>query len=263
MASRGLGLGLLTAGLLLPALVAAQQAGAPDPRQLDARIERLERLMDNQALLDMMRRLDALEREVRILRGDAETGQHELENLRNRQRDLYLDVDQRLQALEEGAPAAGQAPAIQDPVAVVDPAAPAAPAPAPARAAGDEQQAYRAAFDLLREGRYQQSVAAFQGFLRDYPQSSLAANAQYWLGEAKYVSRDFEGALAEFGKVINDYPQSNKLPDAQLKLGFAQYELGQFDRARETLEQVARDHGGSAVARLAEQRLARMQEEGR
>jgi tol-pal system protein YbgF len=114
----------------------------------------------------------------------------------------------------------------------------------------------------LREGRYQQSVAAFQGFLRDYPQSSLAANAQYWLGEAKYVSRDFEGALAEFGKVINDYPQSNKLPDAQLKLGFAQYELGQFDRARETLEQVARDHGGSAVARLAEQRLQRMQGRG-
>lgn len=269
MASRGLGLGLLTAGLLLPALVAAQQAGAPDPRQLDARIERLERLMDNQALLDMMRRLEALERDVRILRGDSETSQHELENLRNRQRDLYLDVDQRLQALEEGGPLTGQAPAMQDPamqdpVVVVDPARPAAPAAsAPARATGDEQEAYRAAFELLREGRYQQSVAAFQGFLSDYPQSSLAANAQYWLGEAKYVSRDFEGALAEFGKVINDYPQSNKLPDAQLKLGFAQYELGQFDRARETLEQVARDHGGSAVARLAEQRLQRMREEGR
>jgi tol-pal system protein YbgF len=255
---------LMVSVLLLPGLAAAQQDAMPDPRQLDARIQRLERLMDNQALMDMMRRLDALEQEVRAMRGSAETSEHELENLRSRQRDLYLDVDRRLQALEEGgvrtAPDPG--PARPDTPIVADPSGPAAPA-APAPGAADEQQAYRAAFDLLREGRYDQSVNAFRAFLNDYPQSGLAANAQYWLGEAKYVSRDFDGALVEFEKVMSDYPDSNKIGDAQLKLGFAHYELGQWDRAREALGEVVENHQGSAVARLAEQRLRRMRDEGR
>lgn len=245
---------LLASLCLLPALAVAQQTGGVDPR-LEARIERLERLMDNQALMDMMRRLDALEREVREMRGDAETGRHELENLRNRQRDLYLDVDRRLQALEEGGapqPSQGAGPA--------DPGEPVVPRGA---SADGEQQAYRGAFDLLREGRYEQSIRAFQEFLDTYPDSGLAGNAQYWLGEARYVSRDFEGALAEFSKVLEAYPDGNKAGDARLKLGFTHYELGQWSRAREALEAVVANHQGSAVARLAEQRLQRMRDEGR
>ncbi|OOG25618.1 tol-pal system protein YbgF [Thioalkalivibrio denitrificans] len=254
---------LLVPAVLLPALaVAQQQPPPPDPRQLDARIQRLERLMDNQALLDMMRRLDALEQEVRAMRGDAETNRHELESLRNRQRDLYLDVDSRLQALEEGGVQVSPGPARPDVPIVAEPGVPAEPG-APAVPAEGDQQAYRAAFDLLRDGRYEQSVWAFRSFLDDYPDSPLAANAQYWLGEAKYVSRDFENALAEFEKVMAEYPTSSKVPDAMLKLGFTHYELSQWQEAREALEQVVADHQGSAVARLAEQRLRRMRDEGR
>lgn len=254
----------LGASLLAPGLVPAQQPGAmPDPRVLDARIERLERLMDNQTLMDMMRRLEALEQDMRALRGDAETNAHEIDTLRARQRELYLDVDRRLQTLEEGgvpsAPA-GPSAAVPGPET---PAQPVAPAAVSGGNTADEQQSYRAAFDLLREGRYEQSANAFRRFLEAYPQSSLAANAQYWLGEAKYVSRDFPSALTEFEKVLKQYPDSNKVADAQLKLGFTHYELGQWDKARETLEQVRRDHPGSAVARLAEQRLQRMRDEGR
>jgi tol-pal system protein YbgF len=210
----------------------------------------------------MMRRLDALEREVRAMRGDAETNQHELENLRNRQRDLYLDVDRRLQALEEGGVQAAPGPARPDVPIAGEPGAPREPE-APRAGAADEQQAYRAAFDLLRDGRYDQSVRAFRAFLEQYPESGLAANAQYWLGEALYVSRDFEGAMGEFAKVLEQYPGSNKEADARLKLGFTHYELGQWDRARQALEQVVANHQGSAVARLAEQRLRRMRDEGR
>jgi len=253
--------GLLLGLALLPALAGAQQGGAaPDLRHLDARIERLERLMDNQTLMDMMRRLEALEQDVRALRGGTEANAHEIDTLRSRQRDLYLDVDRRLQAVEEGGTASAPSTAV-----VTGPDSPAEPvAPvAPSGNAGNDQQVYRAAFDLLREGRYEQSISAFKSFLEAHPQSGLAANAQYWLGEAMYVSRDYEASLAEFDKVLKDHPGSNKVPDALLKMGFAHYELGQWDKARESLEKVRREHAGGAVARLAEQRLQRMRDEGR
>ncbi|HSP00484.1 MAG TPA: tol-pal system protein YbgF [Thioalkalivibrio sp.] len=257
--------GLLLGLALLPALASAQQGGAaPDLRHLDARIERLERLMDNQTLMDMMRRLEALEQDVRALRGGTEANAHEIDTLRSRQRDLYLDVDRRLQAVEEGgSSSAPSAPVVTGPDSPAEPVAPPAPSGGNAGNAGNDQQAYRAAFDLLRDGRYEQSIGAFKTFLEDHPQSGLAANAQYWLGEAMYVSRDYEASLAEFDKVLEDHPDSNKVPDALLKMGFSHYELGQWDKAREFLEKVRREHGGGAVARLAEQRLQRMRDEGR
>lgn len=132
--------------------------------------------------------------------------------------------------------------------------------PAPPTAA--ETEAYRRAFAQLRDGRYREAVAAFTQFLEGYPNSGYASNAQYWLGEAHYVSRDFRTALDEFRKVTDRFPQSNKAPDALLKLGFTQYELGEHAEARKTLTEVISRYPGTTVARLAEQRLRRMGEAG-
>ena len=65
-----------------------------------------------------------------------------------------------------------------------------------------------------------------------YPDSPLADNAQYWLGEAYYVNKSFPEALAAFQRVVDKYPQSRKLPDAMLKIGYCDYELKQWQAAR-------------------------------
>lgn len=126
----------------------------------------------------------------------------------------------------------------------------------------NERKVYNKAFDLLKEGRYEQSIKAFQGFMDLYPQSSYADNAQYWLGEANYVSRKYKVAVEEFSKVIKLFPSSPKVSGAMLKLGFAYYELSDWKRARQTLQKVLKHYPVDTSARLAGTRLQRMQSEG-
>ncbi len=229
----------------------------------------------NRSAVEILNRLDQLEKEIRQLRGDMEVINHDLSGIKRRQRELYLDIDRRLSALELGSVHSGSvtdkaidnqpvdaeqtlAPAAQP--TMTDAGALVVPPQPPTR---EEKDAYRSAFNLLKEGRYERSIRAFSSFLIGYPKSSYADNAQYWLGEANYVSRKYPAAVKEFGKVISAFPNSSKTPDAMLKLGFTHYELKQWDKARETLTAVVQKYPQSTAAKLAQTRLKRMQDEGR
>lgn len=238
--------------------------------------------------------MQALLEEVRELRGMIESQQHELENLRRRQRDQYLDLDQRLQQLSQEGVAAVSPPAqgdaqdrldetMADPRTAVEPDIPAlADVPnvrapieagmqvAPLSAATtdgprdlgtpteEEQLAYDRAFRALREQRYADAAEGFSAFLDRFPESSYAPNALYWLAETYYVTRDFETALRFFDQLRERFPGSNKDGDALLKVGFSHFELRQWTEARAALEQVRSQHGGTTLARLAESRLRDM-----
>lgn len=127
----------------------------------------------------------------------------------------------------------------------------------------DTTNAYRDAFLLLKQGRYVESIEAFQQFLSTYPNSKYAANAQYWLAEAVYVRKQYAQALIEFSKVIDDYPGSSKVSDARLKVGYTFYELGRWKESREILTQLRAELPDSTVAGLAQQRIERLEREGR
>jgi tol-pal system protein YbgF len=99
--------------------------------------------------------------------------------------------------------------------------------------------------------------------MKDYPQSSLLDNAQYWIGEAYYVTRDYEQAARAFATVGERWPASRKAPDALLKLGYAQYEQKHLAEARATLAQVAQRYPGTEAARLAAERLQKLPAEAR
>ena len=257
--------GALAAGCMLPP--------EEDPvllklDELDQRVGAIERVVRNESLLEIATQLDLLRDEVRELRGATEALQHESEGGATRQRDQYLDLDQRLQGLERrtrGGEPISAAPGAESaaPVVGVVPA-PAAPATgAAASVGGDDRASYQAALELLRQGRYDQAETAFTQFLADFPQSELADNAQYWLGETHYVNREFEAALAAFQVVLERFPNSRKTPDALLKAGFCQYELQQWDDARASLEAVVERFPDSTASRLASQRLERMRAERR
>jgi tol-pal system protein YbgF len=203
-------------------------------RDLEARIVRIERVVSNQSLLDLAQRLDGVQGEIRALHGQVEELQNGSEALRKQQRDLYSDLDRRLSSSNVGAGSA---------------------TPAGAAAVADEQTAYGQAFEAIKSANYPAAIAGFQRFLASYPGSELADNAQYWLGEAYYVTRDYEKAAGAFRSVG---PQSRKASDALLKLGYSQFELKRYPEARTTLMEVQQRFPDSDAARLAAERLQRL-----
>ena len=214
----------------------------PDPVQVklddvDRRVGQVERVVSNQSLVELTQRVDALQNEVRQLRGQVEELENSNTALRKQQRDLYADLESRLNAM------------------AATPAATGAPGDATSAAA---QQAYGRAFDALKAGQYPQAIKGFQAFLVSYPRGALSDNAQYWLGEAFYVTRDYDQALAAFTRVSKEWPDSRKLPDALVKQGFALFELKRLADARAVLNDVSTRFPGTEAARLAAERLKRI-----
>jgi tol-pal system protein YbgF len=232
----------------------------PNALSVAQRLDRLERIVQNQNASDLLLQVQRLQREVQQLRGELEVQNHTIDGLKRRQRELYMDLDRRIS--EAGTNAAGP-PAGEPPVAVasVPAAAAAKPAAKPVDTA-KEQAAYQQAFEMLKQGNYPESIGAFRAFLQDYPYSGYADNAQYWLGEASYVTREFDTAMSEFNKVLNDYPNSGKAPGAMLKIGYIHYEKRDWAACRKILGRLQKDYPRSTEARLAEQRLQRMRQEG-
>jgi tol-pal system protein YbgF len=224
---------------------------------IEARLIRIERVVENQSLVQLATELDRLRSETAALRGQLETLRFETENSDSRQRELYVDVDRRLQQLET-APRAFEAPPSQ-PLQQPSFGAPSEPPPAvAARPVGSDQQNYDAAFALLQGRNYDQAAAAFEQFLAQFPTSPRADNAVYWLAETHYVRGQYRDALPVFRRVIEQHPQSDKVPDALLKVGYCQDELGDDSAARTSLQEVMRQFPDTTAARLASQRLDRL-----
>lgn len=217
--------------------------------ELDSRLSRVERMVDNEGLTNLMSQLDAMQKDLQLLRNDVETLQHEVEQSSARQRDLYLDVDQRLQAIETagadldvfegGSLSPGQLPV----------------------PGGTDRANYQAAFELLKQGRYDQAAIALQQFMVAFPSSELSDNAQYWLAETYYVTQQYKEALPAFQTVLDRYPDSRKIPDALLKIGYCNYELNKKGAAEKALRAVVADYPETTAARLASQRLERIKSE--
>ncbi len=229
--------------------------------ELENRLVRVERIVNNQGLMDLMTQLEQLRKENESLRNEVETLRNSVDQGGERQRQLYLDIDQRLQTIEQRAGAAVPGGAAETATGA-GAAGAAAAAGAPAAAAGGDRAAYQSAFDLLKQGRYEQATQAFRKFLVDYPQSTVLDNAQYWLAESIYVTQKYKEALPEFEAVLTKYPQSRKIPDALLKVGYCNYELKQYEAARKALNRVVQDYKETTAARLATQRLQQMAAEG-
>jgi len=258
---RGAGLGALAlVAVAVGALGLAGCASTPpeqDPVQiklndLDTRVARIERVMANQSLLDLANQTEALRGDLRAVHNDIDVLNHNLEAARKQQRDLYADIDRRLKSLEShGAGGGGTSAGSLD--------AGAGAVGAGASASGsDDKTAYQAAFDLLKNSQYDRAIPAFQKFLLTFPDSDLADNAQYWLGEAYYVNKAFPEAQDAFQRVVDKYPQSRKRPDALLKIGYCRYETQQWSAARQVLSQVATQFPDTPSGRLAQQRLDKM-----
>lgn len=242
---------------------------------LQSRLGKLERSSSTQVMLELLEKVDQLQRVNAELRGSVEEQQNEIERLRKRQRDLYLDVDRRLNdlqlsndAMPQSLSSAGSTVSAANAMtAALDTPAPAVlePAAQPEPSAADpaeERVEYENAFNALRKGHHADSIAAFQRYLSAYPNGRYAHNSQYWMGEANYVTRNFDQALQDFQAVLDNYPSSNKIPDASLKIGYTYFELQDYPKARKSLAAVVKQFPTSKAASLAEKRLLSMGKDG-
>lgn len=244
--------------LLLPAMLISGCVTTPpaeDPvliklTELERRLEAVERVLASGSLIDLTVQMDELQRQAASLQGSVETLEHDSESTASRQRDLYVDLDERIQSLEQS---------LRGVAGVMDGGS-LAPGQLPVPG-GSDRDNYQAAFELLKEQRYEPAALAFRQFLVSFPDSQLADNAQYWLAESYYVTDQFDEALSQFEVVIKDYPRSRKVPDALLKMGYCHYELEQWEAARAALSRVQEEYSDTTAARLAEQRIKRMDDE--
>jgi len=210
---------------------------------VEARLIRIERVLENDSLITLASDISALRNEVQSVLGEVETLRYELGQQGERQQTLYVDLDRRLAELE-----AAQARLQSMPVAGGAGGGAAAPAV-------NDQAAYDTAFALIQSQDYPRAQAAFESFLAMYPASRLRDNVQYWLAEMHYVQQSFRTALPAFQKVLDDYPQSAKRPDALLKIGYTNQALGNLSAARDALLEVVRLYPNTDAARYAETRL--------
>ena len=196
------------------------------------------------AAYSLLKDIETLKAEVARLRGQNEMLEHRIESLSKRQSDLYLDLDKRVEDMRKQARDAAQAsatPVAAGTVAKEDPLA--------------ESKAYEDALEQFKGGNYDKAIAGFADFLKAYPNSTLAPNAQYWTGYAYYVRKDYKNALEQQTKLVNAYPQSPKVPDALLNIANCQMELNDTATARKNFQEIVAKYPGTNAAVIAAKRL--------
>jgi tol-pal system protein YbgF len=231
---------------------------------LNERLAKLEGVMQqNQQLLGLLKEVETLKAEVAKIRGQAEVQVHQLDTLGKRQNDLYVDLDQRISDLANAAKPAPVADTAQPAEAPPASASLATPAETPVAEVAQlspapvvESRTYETALNHFREANYAGAIAGFKGFLKVYPDSALAPNAQYWIGYSYYALKDYKTALAHQQKLVVAYPTSAKVPDAMLNIASNQIALDDLAGGRKTMEELVDKHPGTNAAKLAARRLA-------
>lgn len=209
---------------------------------------------------ELFSELQQMQGEIAQLRGLIEEQQNEIATLKQESLARYQDLDSRLQG---GFAGAQQAPAQNIPAdgAINAAGTPVAPPQASSGEAADpakEKLYYDAAFDLVKAKDFAKAGQAFNGFLRKFPQSQYAGNAQYWLGEVNLAQGDLQGAGKAFAQVAAAYPSHAKVPDSLFKLADVERRLGNADRARGILQQLVSQYPSSSAAQLAQRDLQRL-----
>ncbi|QLF94485.1 tol-pal system protein YbgF [Pseudomonas sp. ABC1] len=199
--------------------------------------------------------LQQMQQEIAQLRGLLEEQQNQIQRLQQEGLERYQDLDRRVSS---GAPASSSTD--QNSSSGSAQGASASTAQNASSAPGDpekEKLFYDAAFDLIKAKDFEKASQAFSAFLRRYPDSQYAGNAQYWLGEVTLANGDLQGAAQAFAKVGETYPQHGKVPDALYKLADVEMRLGNREKAQGIFRQVIAQYPKSSAAQLSQRQLNR------
>ncbi|MGS0676067.1 tol-pal system protein YbgF [Shewanella sp. 0m-4] len=228
-------------------LVVGSAYAAPAPVEdiaggsTDDRVARLERVIKakQQSEFQMQQRLETLQQEVLDLRGLSEQQSYQIEQMLQRQRQLYEDIANL-----------SSKPAV--PVAVNTPNS----ASTVSSSLGETASYEQAVNLVLKDKKYEAAIPAFAQFIESYPNSSYAPNANYWLGQLLYNKSEFAGAAKAFTTVVEKYKDSGKRGESLVKLGMIAEKTGDKAKAKAYYQKVTQEYANSAAARIAVQQLS-------
>lgn len=210
-------------------------------------IQRLERLLQNRnrVQLQMQTQMDDMALEISELRGQLERNSYDMQQMLERQRELFIELDRVRSEVKNSSVAA----------------VPATDANTPSEPTGtfssdvDEQTAYQNAVDMILKQRdYTGAIVAFQKFQKDYPESTFTPNSHYWLGQLYFAKKQDVDAVKSFAAVVA-YKDSNKRADALVKLGDIASRNNNAEQAKKYYQQVVAEHPKSASAKVAKTHL--------
>ncbi|MBS1208358.1 MAG: ygbF [Proteobacteria bacterium] len=219
-------------------------------QEADARLQKVEVASDttSRAQLELNNQLERTRAEVSQIRGQVELLSNDNEQAQKRQKDFYIDLDNRLRKIEtlvaqltQAQPPAQSAPAANEPK--LDPA--------------QEAKDYEAAINTLRGGKHVDAIVAFKQFIKTWPKSAFQPGAHFWTASALMQARDFDAAKDYYSKVFSIWPEDSLAPDAMLGQANAEQEGGDAKAARATLEKLVAKYPASDAAKTAKQRLAK------
>ncbi|MBZ9612715.1 tol-pal system protein YbgF [Rheinheimera maricola] len=218
---------------------------------VEQRLSALERIIEarTEAQMRMAQQLQLLLDEVSELRGVTETHAYQLDEILQRQRDIYQEIDRRVSAIQTPAPANVAPPPNNNTVTV------------PVYSADvSENDAYDKAVNMvLKDRRYDAAIPEFENFIRNYPNSGYAPNAHYWLGQLLFNNNNLAQAKTHFERVVTNFPDSSKVADALLKLGQVAERENDKAAALRYYRQLLQKQPTSTSAKLAQDRISALQ----
>jgi tol-pal system protein YbgF len=218
-------------------------------KEQEARVQKLQNTVQRQvkSMMDLQSQIDALNTEIRKLRGQSEEAAHGLQEAAKRQKDFYVDLDTRLRHFEseEQAAKAAAASAVKATVPVAQKSGPVS-----------EDHAFAAAYGLFQSGKHTEAIKSFQSFLRKYPDSIHVPNANYYLGNAQLAAKNYRGALDTYQGLLKAYPDTPITPDALFKIAECLHGLKHHISEHKVLKKLIAKYPSSKAAAKARKLLA-------
>lgn len=214
----------------------------------DPEIEELKRIQETNSriLAETVQHLSAIRQEIQALRGQIEENKHFFEQSSQESQRILRDFDLRLTGMEE------KMSLYEGQLSEIGKGGKGAKG---VELSGDEGSLYQKAIGEINAQNYKAAIAQFDAFLKKYPKSAMADNAQYWKGEAYYGLKQYPEAVLEFQKVIKRYPKSDKVPAAVLKQGYCFYEVKEYVDAKAFLQRVITQYPKSPEAAKAKDKI--------
>jgi tol-pal system protein YbgF len=213
--------------------------------RIDAKLEpliaRVDGKADTKSIMDLASEIEKLRQELANLRGQIEIASNDIANAQRRQKDFYLDLDQRLRNIEQKQAAAEKA--------ATEVKAPEVPEPP------SEQKTFDTALAQFKAQDYRSAAQTLSDFLKRFPESANLPQAYFWLGSSHYALHDCVSAIPSFQTVVARFPASPRAPDAMLSLAECQNDMKDKVAARQTLNNLIKKFPASDAAKTGKQRL--------
>ncbi len=258
---------LMVAFLLLPSCMATKQDVLALNRQirtLNKELNKITSVREKQAETgaemdsvrqELQRVSGGMEENRRLIKHVVERDSTERDSLNTRMAKLEKKISKLYKYLNLETMPNTHKPTVTVPTKPSGVVTPPAPSAIQDKTVSSENELYEKTLAVYHEEKYKEAIAGFEAFLKTYPKSKLADNAQFWIGESYLSLKQYDQAIVAFQDVIEKYPNGNKVPNAMLKQALSFYEIKDTISSRAILKRIIKKYPNSSESKIAEAKL--------